>query len=144
MGEIEDRVTAYENIKTLLQNAGYAVKSTAANKHGEGRIELIDRKGNYYYAKLQPTAPSIFSEFLNDYQEIHAFTFGLIHSCTKLLPLKISELDGYDDLSDENKADIRKENHYYKGAFWGLRAAVAIAAYILTGSHEVVLHLFGW
>ena len=144
MGEIEDRVAAYENIKTLLQNAGYTVKSTAANKYGEGRIELIDRKGNYYYAKLQPTAPTIFSEFLNDYQEIHAFTFGLIHSCTKLLPLKISELDGYDDLSDENKADIRKENHYYKGAFWGLRIAVAIIAYILTGSHEVVLHLFGW
>mgnify|MGYP007050333337 FL=1 len=73
-----------------------------------------------------------------------SLTFGLIHSCTKLLPLKISELDGYDDLSDENKADIRKENHYYKGAFWGLRAAIAIAAYLLTGSHEVVLHLFGW
>lgn len=144
MGEIEDRASAYENIKKLLESAGYIVKSTAINKYGEGRIEFIDSNGNYYYTKLQPTSPSVFNEFLNDCQEVHAFTLGLIHSCTKLLPLKISELDGYDDLSDENKADIRKENHYYKGAFWGLRAVVAIAAYLLTGSHEVVLHMFGW
>ena len=50
----------------------------------------------------------------------------------------------WDIESYENKEDIRKEKHYYKGAFWGLRIAVAIAAYILTGSREVVLRLFGW
>lgn len=144
MGEIEDRINTYSDIRDILALRGYIVKSAYSNKKGEGMLELIDKHGHYYHMRLYVSAPSIFSEFLNDYQEVHAFAFGLIHSCTKLLPLKLSELDNYDDLSDENKADIRKENHYYKGAFWGLRIAVAIAAYILTGSHEVVLHLFGW
>ncbi|MCK9327343.1 MAG: hypothetical protein M0P69_17755 [Bacteroidales bacterium] len=144
MGEIEDRVKTYDDIQNILSNNGYIIKSAASNKIGEGRIEIVDKLGNYYYAKLQPTAPHLFSEFLNDYREIHAFSFGIIHSCTRLLPLKVSEIDGYDDLSEENKEDIKKENHYYKGSFWGLRILIALVAFYISGSPTVVLHMFGW
>lgn len=144
MGEIEDRINTYSDIRDILTLRGYIVKSAYSNKKGEGMLELIDKHGHYYYVKFHPSRPNVFNEFLNDYSEVHAFTFGIIHSCTRLLPLKLSELEGFDDLTEENKQDIRDENHYYKGAFWGLRIAVALIAFYFTGSYQVVLHMFGW
>ena len=60
MGEIEDRINTYSDIRNILALRGYIVKSAYSNKKGEGMLELIDKHGHYYHMRLYVSAPSIF------------------------------------------------------------------------------------
>lgn len=78
----------------------------------------------------QPTGP--IAEFLNECSEVHALGIGIIHTFTRIQPLKYSEIPGH-DISPELKADLLQEYHYYKGAFWSPRILIVIIGAWKTG-----------
>ena len=141
---IEDRRRTAEEIIAYLRGKGY-IKTRAEidSRTGECRISMIHVDGDTLWINLRDLPPSLLAEFCNVYEEIHALAFGLIHSVTRLKPLKYSEIETA-DLSPELQEDLRAEFHYYVGAFWALRIAIVLALLLLTGSLETVGHLLGW
>jgi len=77
-----------------------------------------------------PTGP--IAEFLNECSEVHAAGIGIIHTFTRIKPLKYSEIPGY-DISPDLMNDLLQEYHYYKGAFWAPRILILIIGAIKTG-----------
>jgi len=104
---------------------------------------MIHIDGDSLWINLRDKPPSVLAEFCNTYGEIHAVVFGLIHSCTKLLPVGYSEI-AKEDFSPELIADLQHEYHYYRGTFWVLRIVVVLALLLLTGNLETAAHLMGW
>ena len=141
---IEDRRRTAEEIIAYLRGKGY-IKTRAEidSRTGECRISMIHVDGGSLWINLRDKPPSLLAEFCNVYEEVHAVAFGLIHSVTRLKPLKYSEIETA-DLSPELQEDLRAEFHYYVGAFWALRIAIVLALLLLTGSLETVGHLLGW
>jgi len=134
------------DVRDLFMENGFSLVKAEQNKNGDCRLTLLDIKGltgEKYYVTISKDRPAPIEEFLNEYEEIHAFGVGIFHSCTQLKPLKYSEV-GEDGLSPELADDVRNEYHYYLTAFWGLRVLVAIGALYFTGMFESVLMLFGW
>ena len=144
MGDIEGRRRTAEEIIAYLRGKGY-IKTRAEidSRTGECRISMIHIDGDTLWIDLRDQPPSVLAEFCNVYEEIHALGFGLIHSVTRLKPLKYSEIE-VEDLSPELQEDLRAEFHYYVGAFWALRIAIVLALLLLTGSLETAAHLLGW
>ena len=144
MGDIEGRRRTAEEIIAYLRGKGY-IKTRAEidSRTGECRIFMIHIDGDTLWIDLRDQPPSVLAEFCNVYEEIHALGFGLIHSVTRLKPLKYSEIE-VEDLSPELQEDLRAEFHYYVGAFWALRIAIVLALLLLTGSLETAAHLLGW
>jgi len=142
MPDPEREVTATA-IWVALEGQGYVyLDGQIARDTGEVRMNFV-RPGGQLWVNLRDKPPSVLEEFCNVYEEVHALGIGLIHSCTRLRPMKYSEID-QEDLSPELKEDLRAEHHYYLAAFWGLRAAVALVYLVVSGSLAGFLHLFGW
>lgn len=78
----------------------------------------------------QPTGP--IAEFLNECSEVHALGIGIIHTFTRIQPLKYSEIPAY-DAAPELKADLLQEYHYYIGSFWSPRILIVIIGAWQTG-----------
>jgi|GEM_PF-2209311 len=144
MGDIEERRRTAEEIIAYLRGKGY-IKTRAEidSRTGECRISMIHVDGDPLWINLRDLPPSVLAEFCNVYEEIHALGFGLIHSCTRLRPLRYSEI-AKEDFSPDLIADLQHEYHYYWGAFWVLRIVIALALLLITGSLEAVAHLLGW
>lgn len=144
MGNIEGRRRTAEEIIAYLRGRGYIETRAEINSRtGECRISMVHVDGDTLWINLRDLPPSLLAEFCNAYGEIHALAFGLIHSCTRLRPLGYSEI-AEEDFSPELIADLQHEYHYYRGAFWALRIAIALALLLLTGSLETAAHLLGW
>jgi len=141
---IEERRRTAEEIIAYLRDKGY-IKTNAEidSRTGECRISMIHIDGDSLWINLRDKPPSVLAEFCNTYGEIHAVVFGLIHSCTKLLPVGYSEI-AKEDFSPELIADLQHEYHYYRGTFWVLRIVVVLALLLLTGNLETAAHLMGW
>ena len=141
---IEDRRRTAEEIIAYLRGKGY-IKTRAEidSRTGECRISMIHVDGDTLWINLRDKPPSLLAEFCNEYGEVHAVAFGLIHSCTRLQPLGYSEI-AEEDFSPELIADLQHEYHYYRGAFWALRIVIVLALLLLTGSLETAAHLMGW
>ena len=144
MGDIEDRRRTAEEIIAYLRSKGY-IKTSAeiSSETGECRISMIHVDGGSLWINLRDKPPSVLAEFCNVYEEIHALGFGLIHSCTRLRPLRYSEI-AKEDFSPDLIADLQHEYHYYWGAFWALRIVIVLVLLLLTGSLETAAHLMGW
>lgn len=144
MGDLEERRRTAEEIIAYLRGKGY-IKTRAEidSRTGECRISMIHVDGDPLWINIRDQPPSLLAEFCNVYEEIHALGFGLIHSCTRLRPLRYSEI-AKEDISPELIADLQHEYHYYKAAFWVLRIVIALALLLITGSLEAVAHLMGW
>lgn len=144
MGDIEERRRLAEEIIAYLRGKGYIkTRAEVDSRTGECRISMIHIDGGSLWINLRDQPPSVLAEFCNVYEEIHALGFGLIHSVTRLKPLKYSEIE-VEDLSPELQEDLRAEFHYYVGAFWALRIAIVLGLLLLTGSLETAAHLLGW
>ena len=144
MSDIENRRRTAEEIIAYLRSKGY-IKTSAeiSSETGECRISMIHVDGDTLWINLRDQPPSVLAEFCNVYGEIHALAFGLIHSVTRLKPLKYSEIETA-DLSPELQEDLRAEFHYYVGAFWALRIAIVLLILLFSGSLELAAHLMGW
>lgn len=144
MGDLEERRRTAEEIIAYLRGRGY-IKTRAEidSRTGECRISMIHVDGDPLWINLRDLPPSVLAEFCNVYEEIHALGFGLIHSVTRLKPLKYSEIE-VEDLSPELQEDLRAEFHYYVGAFWALRIAIVLLILLFSGSFEAAAHLMGW
>ncbi len=144
MAGIEERRRTAEEIIAYLRGKGY-IKTRAEidSRTGECRISMIHVDGGSLWINLRDLPPSLLVEFCNVYEEIHALAFGLIHSVTRLKPLKYSEIETA-DLSPELQEDLRAEFHYYVGAFWALRIAIVLLILLFSGSLELAAHLMGW
>lgn len=77
-----------------------------------------------------PTGP--IAEFLNECAEVHAAGIGIIHTATRIKPLKYSEIPLW-DASPELKTDLLHEYHYYKFSFWMPRILILIIGALKTG-----------
>ena len=144
MGDIEERRRTAEEIIAHLRGRGYIeTRAEIDSRTGECRISMIHVDGGSLWINLRDLPPSLLAEFCNVYEEIHALGFGLIHSCTRLRPLRYSEI-AKEDFSPDLIADLQHEYHYYWGAFWVLRIVIALALLLITGSLETAAHLLGW
>lgn len=139
-----ERAGAGSAVRAALKSQGYVyLDGQIARDTGEVRMNFVRPGTGTLWVNLRDKPPSLLEEFCNVYEEVHAVGIGLIHSGTRLRPMKYSEIEA-EDLSPELKADLRAEHHYYLAAFWGLRAAVALVYLAISGNLAGFLHILGW
>ncbi len=139
-----DRERIAHKIRATLASEGYTYAGgQIIRPTGEVRMNFVLEGGETLFVALRDKAPGILAECCNAYEEIHAVGMGLIHSATRKLPLKYSEI-ATADLSPDIIADLKKEHHYYLGAFWGLRVLVAAGFLYKTGAWKMIPAFFGW
>jgi len=131
-------------VKQLAFDHGYYDRSAYINPEtGEVQMRFVSAAKGDLWINIRDQPPSLLEEFANVYEEVHAIAIGLIHSLTRLRPLKYSEI-ATADLSPELRRDLAEEYHYYKAAFWGLRVTVALGYLAYTGHWQTLPIFFGW
>ncbi len=83
---------------------------------------------------MSQTHATTFTEFCNSPEEVHAVMTAIHHALSRRkLPLKLGDHDKH--ISPELLQDLRKEYHYYIGAFWATRLVIllvtTIAGYVV-------------
>jgi hypothetical protein len=74
---------------------------------------------------MSQTHATTFSEFCNSPEEVHAVMAGIHHALSRRKnPLKFGDQDKH--ISPELLQDLRKEYHYYIGAFWATRLIILL------------------
>jgi len=140
---LDKRRQVAERIIALLRAEGYVrTGGEISRETGECRINLVGEDDSMWI-NIRDAPPSLLAEFCNVYEEIHALGIGLIHTCTRLRPMKFSEIR-LEDFSPELQQDVEKEFHYYYAAFWTIRILVALVVIWRTGGFELAAHLLGW